>query len=205
MDVVERGAGLHPASLVAEVDAPVIRRIDIARPDEAHVAVAEDGLGRPASEGEVDGVGRRHAETRPALHLERRRRRLVEFSLHLRDAPKGHGRVSRLEEDPTIACDIAQVLVAVEDVLEVQPGDPSNERGFRLRAVRQRVDSVVTGAVFTVRGVVTDDGLQVSGLERRVGHGVLPERAAVYRSTARPLRMDASAASTISSDRTAAR
>ena len=89
----------------------------------------------------------------------------MELSLAVRDLRQGHREVARLEEDLGVA---PQVLVAVEDVLEVEPGD--GEERLRIRPVGQVVDAVVSRAVPLVGLIVTDDRREIARPEGFVRH-----------------------------------
>src|SRR5262249_45941488 len=90
---------LLPAAAAAEIHAAIFGRIDVARPEQADVAVAEDVLRRPAAKAHVHVMRRGQGEARPAFEVKGRRRRLVQLRLGRRDAAKLHRRIARLEED----------------------------------------------------------------------------------------------------------
>src|SRR6185369_2325646 len=118
-----------------------------------------------AAEREIDVVRRHQLEPGPALEEERRRRLLMELRLDVRDPRERDRKVAGLEEDLGVA---ALVLLPVEDVLEVESGDPEQRRrpGF----VGQLVDPVVPVAALVVVLVVADDRRQVPGLKRLMRH-----------------------------------
>jgi hypothetical protein len=125
--------------------------------------VGEDVLGRRAAEAHVQVMRRQQLEARPTLHLERRRGRLVQFGGGRGQLAELHRRVARLEEDLAQAGGV--LLVAVEDVLEVETGDGRHEQVARLGAMHQAPDAVVAGAMVAGGGVVADDGGDVADAE----------------------------------------
>ena len=97
---------------------------------------------------------------------------LVELGLAVRDLRQGHREVARLEENLGVT---PQVLVAVEDVLEVEPSN--GEERLRIRPVDQAVDAVVSRAVPLVGLIVTDDRGEVPRPEGLVRHWVSPAKS----------------------------
>src|SRR5436190_1622129 len=188
--VVALRAELDPPLVVAEVQALVLGRVDVAGPEEADVAIPERVLVGLAAVGEIDVVGRDELEARPALQEERGRRRLVELRLAVRDLRERHRGVAGLEEGFRVP---PQVLLAVEDVLVVEAGD-AEKRG-RTRPVGQLVDAVVAGPAAVVDLVVPDDRRQVADLERVVAH----VRRFSILSSPSPSRPAASASATCTS------
>jgi len=77
--VVHLRAVLHPPLVIAEVDGLVLRRVDVACPEESDVAVMEDMLVGFAPKRQVDVVRSDKLESGPALQVKGWRRRLVEF------------------------------------------------------------------------------------------------------------------------------
>src|SRR6266516_901500 len=128
--VVRLSAELHPALVITEVNRLVLRGVDIARPEKPDVAVRKDMLVGFAPKRQVDVVRSGQLESRPALQMKCRGLRLMEFGLALGNLRERHRGVARLEGDRAIA---PQVLVAVEDVLQVQP---------RYREERLRIGSM---------------------------------------------------------------
>src|SRR5436309_6910550 len=116
--VVRLRAKLHPALVIAEVNGLVFRRVDIARPEKSDVAMRKDMLVRFAPKRQVDVVRSDQLESRPTFQVKGRRLRLMEFGLALGSLRERYRRVARLEGDRAIA---PQVLVAVEDMFQVQP------------------------------------------------------------------------------------
>ena len=110
-------------------------------------------------------------EARPALEMEGRGFLLVELGLAVRDLRQGHREVARLEEDLDVA---SQVLVAVEDVLEVEARDGGDEEVGWLGLVGEAPNAVVAGPVVARSGVVADHRREVADPEGVVGHGVSP-------------------------------
>jgi len=119
--VVRLRAELHPALVIAEVDRLVLRSVDVTRPKESDVAVRKDMLVRFAPERQIDVVRSKKLESRPTLQVKGWRRRLVEFRFALGNLCERHRGVAGLEGDRSIA---PQVLVAVEDVFQVQVPSP---------------------------------------------------------------------------------
>ena len=168
-------AELDPALVIAKVDALVLRVIDVAGPEEPDVAMLEHVLAGLAPECDVDVVRRHDPKARPALEMKGRGFILVELSLAVRDLRQGHREVARLEEDLGVA---PQVLVAVEDVLEVEPGD--GEEWLPIRPVDQVVDAVVSRAVPLVGLIVTDDRREIARPEGFVRHGGSPAKSKLF-------------------------
>src|SRR6476620_794400 len=114
-------AELLPAPVPTEIHALVLGSVDIARPEQADIAVLEDGSGTrrrwvgPAAEREIDEMRGHQPEPGPALELEGRCGRLVELGLTLRQPLKDHRGVARLEEEPARFAHVPQLLIAVED------------------------------------------------------------------------------------------
>ena len=97
---------------------------------------------------------------------------LVELGLAVRDLRQGHREVARLEENLGVT---PQVLVAVEDVLEVEPSN--GEERLRIRPVDQAVDAVVSRAVPLVGLIVTDDCREIARPEGFLRHGGSPAKS----------------------------
>ena len=135
----------------------------------------EDVLAGLAPERDVDVVRRHDPEARPALQMKGRGFLLVELSLTVGDLRQGHREVARLEEDLGVA---PQVLVAVEDVLEVEPSN--GEERLRIRPVDQAVDAVVARAMPLVGIIVTDDRREIARPEGFVRHGGSPAKSKLF-------------------------
>ena len=73
---------------------------------------------RFAPKREVDVVRREQFESSPTLQVKGWRRRLVEFRFVLGNLRERHRGVAGLEGDRAVA---SQILVAVEDMFQVQP------------------------------------------------------------------------------------
>ena len=71
----------------------------------------------------------------------------------------------------------SQLLVAVEDVLQIEAGDRGHEERDRLRAMDQPVDAIGAGLMLAIRFVIANDGGQVTDLESVVCHQKSPGNA----------------------------
>jgi hypothetical protein len=125
-------------------------------------------LGRLEAEVEVDGVRLAEGEPGGALQVESRGRRLVQLGGGGRELLERHLRPPGLEEEVLLARRVERL--AVEDVLEVQPGDGGDEQVRWLGLVDEAPQAVVPGPVLAVGVVVADDRGQVADGEGVVGH-----------------------------------
>src|SRR5436190_10169835 len=67
--IVGLRAELHPALVIAEVDGLVLRRVDVARPEESNVAMGEDMLVGFAPKCQVDVVRSDELESHPTFQV----------------------------------------------------------------------------------------------------------------------------------------
>jgi len=89
-----------------------------------------------------------------------RRRRLVEFGFALGNLRERHRGVATLEGDLRGG---AQILVAIEDVLQVQSGH--REKRLRIGAVSQAMHAVVASTMANVAFIVANHCCEVADLE----------------------------------------
>ena len=83
--------------------------------------------------------------------------------------------IARLEEDLAVRRQVSLILIAVEDVLEVEAGDLEERHG--IGPVDQTVDTIVSVAATVVRVVVANHRCEIADLKRRMRHTASPERS----------------------------
>src|SRR5215468_5658598 len=180
-----RSAELPPALVAEEVHALVFRRVDVAGPEKPDVLVVEDVLRRLAAKSNIDVVRSDQLEARPAFELVVRRRRLVQLRFAVRQFLERHRRLTWFEEDLGVVA-IAQVLVAVEHVFQVEARHGGEEYVRRLVPMNQFVNPVVAGSMLAVGLVVSDDGGEIAHPERVVSHGDPPDFSRTWTRSSPP-------------------
>src|SRR5262245_667707 len=87
---VSLGTQLLPVGVIAEINALVLRSVDVTGPEQADVAVDEGVLGRLEAEAHVEVMGSNQGEAGPAFNMESRSRRLVQLGFCVGDSLESH-------------------------------------------------------------------------------------------------------------------
>ena len=95
-----------------------------------------------------------------------RYRLLLQLGFPIAFLVEGHGKLARLKKDLVVE----EFRFPVEVVFEIEAGVGRNEQVSLASLVSQAPDSVVARSMPLVRGVIADDGFQVSNLKGGVSH-----------------------------------
>ena len=115
-------------------------------------------LNRRASELDVKIMRITQGESSAAFNKEMRNRILPEFAFSVIQFLEFHGVSPRLKEN----IPIKEFSFPIEVMLEVKTGISRHEQIPLAQLVAETPDAVICGAMFVVRGVVPNDGFQVS-------------------------------------------
>ena len=159
---------IAPLGMAPEVDRARLGPVDVARPEQADVAVPEAPPARDALQGHLDRPVGEQFVTQAALQAPVRRGLLIQLGGVVVDPAQLHRRVPGLEED------LPGLRRPVVDVLEVQPGVGRHEQVLATPRMPEGGQAAVPGAMpgqdAVVDGpVVHDDRLDLAPAEHDVG------------------------------------